>query len=57
MDKIVRVVRDSGKQPTDDLPIAPNPAVFAPTVSAHVGRIVIDDFDLRDQARSCIDAF
>ena len=42
-------VRDAREKPAENLPIATNPAMFAPAVGAEVGWVIVDDFDVREQ--------
>src|SRR5262249_22608041 len=42
-DEFAGTIRNTGKQPEENLPVAANPAVLAAAVSADVRRIVVDD--------------
>ena len=39
------------KQPPQDLPVAPDPAVLPPRVRENVARVVVHDLDVRDERR------
>ena len=41
---------DEGEQPQQDLPIAADPSVLPPRMRKHARRILIDQFDVRDES-------
>src|SRR5437764_10394033 len=45
------------QQPSSDLPVAAQPAMFATVVRAVMRRIIFDYFDISDQPRACVSAF
>src|ERR1700676_1187448 len=53
----VRFVGNAGKHPLSNLPITSYPAMFAARVGAVVRGIIVDEFDICDQANARICAF
>ena len=51
------LIRHPRKQPFHDLPVAANPAMLAPDVSAVVRRIAIHNFNIADKSGTRISAF
>src|SRR5437764_8813448 len=45
------------QQPSSDLPVAAQPAMFATVVRAVMRRIIFDYFDISDQPRASVSAF
>ena len=56
-DEFAGLVWYGGKEPSRDLPVATNPAVLTAGMSGVVGRVVVDDFDVGDEAGAGVRAF